>query len=756
MNIEAPAAHENARIIIGASQLNAPNGRIDIKAYSDVLLESGENDAYTFLKTKSKSGGIIRKSKFTRNTNHLIMPAPTELNAGAGISIQSGGDIDAYSTRFNAPKGSVTLTAAEALNLLAIEGKHLHKRETTKSSRLIGIKIKNKDYKREELTETKLPVKVIAKGVNTRSGWDTVLEGTEFETGLAGANIQAGVGPKARADAQIILKGIVTRVNTEETSKSNSTVWQSMAGSGSVTDTLSLPKFEGPTPPKFSAPGGYIADIPKGKLKTEIEKLAKQPEYAYLKQLQMAKDVNWNQVQLEYQKWDYKHEGLTGAGAAIIALALAAVTGGAGAGIASALSGTAVTGISATMANAAFLSLATQASVSLVNNKGNLGKTFKDLGRSSTVKKLATAVITAGVADKIGASSALQWSDSATLNNLTVNLANAGSSAVISTTINGGSLGDSLESAIIAALVQTAHGAAASKIKGLNQHYVAHKIAHAVAGCAAAAANKDKCQDGAIGAVVGEIVGEHLTKNTDFSSMTLEQVEQETKKITAYAKLVAGTTAGIAGGNVNVAAQSAQTAVENNAIKAVVTGAKIVYKAAKKGLRNGKITTKDLKQTLKDEGYDLADNLITLSDGTLDWNDARAIIDIVVGTELNKANRGEAAKKVNDYLAKNKPYIPNVGGVPNMSTYMKHNPFGKQLSQISEKTKFQYQGQSVYTVQKSQGLLKTGDRFYLDGQHKNHLEIFDKNGNFRFVLDMNGSVNQTKTKAAIGRKLNLK
>ncbi|KER38440.1 hypothetical protein F528_2628, partial [Neisseria meningitidis 992008] len=38
---------------------------------------------------------------------------------------------------------------------------------------------------------------------------------------------------------------------------------------------------------------------------------------------------------------------------------------------------------------------------------------------------------------------------------------------------------------------------AASKIKQLDQHYIAHKIAHAIAGCAAAAANKGKCQDGA-------------------------------------------------------------------------------------------------------------------------------------------------------------------------------------------------------------------------------------------------------------------
>ena len=244
-------------------------------------------------------------------------------------------------------------------------------------------------------------------------------------------------------------------------------------------------------------------------------------------------------------------------------LALAAVTGGAGAGIATALSGTVVTGTSAAMANAAFLSLATQASISLVNNKGNLGKTFKELGRSSTVKNLATAVLTAGVADKIGATTALNnVSNTEWVNNLSVNLATAGSSAVISTAINGGSLQDSLESAILSALVQTAHGAAASKIKDLDNNYIAHKVAHAVAGCAAAAANKGKCQDGAIGAAVGEIVGEQLR-----NGRYVENIDtKEQANILSYSRLIAGTVVGLTGGDVNVAAEAAQTAVLNNTL----------------------------------------------------------------------------------------------------------------------------------------------------------------------------------------------
>ncbi|HFC8462640.1 TPA: DUF637 domain-containing protein [Neisseria meningitidis] len=438
-----------------------------------------------------------------------------------------------------------------------------------KSTRFIGIKVGKSNYSKNELNETKLPVRVIAQTAKTRSGWDTVLEGTEFKTTLAGADIQAGVGEKARADAKIILKGIVNRIQSEEKLETNSTVWQKQAGRGSTIETLKLPSFESPTPPKLSAPGGYIVDIPKGNLKTEIEKLSKQPEYAYLKQLQVAKNINWNQVQLAYDRWDYKQEGLTEAGAAIIALAVTVVTSGAGTGAVLGLNGAA-----AAATDAAFASLASQASVSFINNKGNIGNTLKELGRSSTVKNLVVAAATAGVADKIGASALNNVSDKQWINNLTVNLANAGSAALINTAVNGGSLKDNLEANILAALVNTAHGEAASKIKQLDQHYIVHKIAHAIAGCAAAAANKGKCQDGAIGAAVGEIVGEALVKNTDFSRMSATEIEKSKAKITAYSKLVAGTASAVVGGDVNTAANAAQIAVENNTLYPRCVGAK--------------------------------------------------------------------------------------------------------------------------------------------------------------------------------------
>ncbi|MBH5934101.1 S-layer family protein [Neisseria meningitidis] len=443
------------------------------------------------------------------------------------------------------------------MTLYAVEELNYDKLDSQKRRRFLGISYSKAHDTTTQVMKTALPSRVVAESANLQSGWDTKLEGTQFETTLGGATIRAGVGEQARADAKIILEGIKSSIHTETVSSSKSTLWQKQAGRGSNIETLQLPSFTGPVAPVLSAPGGYIVDIPKGNLKTQIETLTKQPEYAYLKQLQVAKNINWNQVQLAYDKWDYKQEGLTEAGAAIIALAVTVVTSGAGTGAVLGLNGAA-----AAATDAAFASLASQASVSFINNKGDVGKTLKELGRSSTVKNLMVAVATAGVADKIGASALNNVSDKQWINNLTVNLANAGSAALINTAVNGGSLKDNLEANILAALVNTAHGEAASKIKQLDQHYIVHKIAHAIAGCAAAAANKGKCQDGAIGAAVGEILGETLLDGRDPGSLNVK----DRAKIIAKAKLAAGAVAALSKGDVSTAANAAAVAVENNSL----------------------------------------------------------------------------------------------------------------------------------------------------------------------------------------------
>ena len=165
------------------------------------------------------------------------------------------------------------------------------------------------------------------------------------------------------------------------------------------------------------------------------------------------------------------------------------------------------------LANAAFTSLASQASITLINNKGDIAKTLKDMSSSSTVKATLAAVLTAGVIDKLGSTSTMEAlrNSGGFSDKLTFNLINATGRALTTTAINGGNLEDTLKAALVGGLVDTAHGQAASAIKGLEADYLAHKLAHALAGCVAGAAAGGACKDGAIGAAIGEVVAEMFT-----------------------------------------------------------------------------------------------------------------------------------------------------------------------------------------------------------------------------------------------------
>ena len=99
-------------------------------------------------------------------------------------------------------------------------------------------------------------------------------------------------------------------------------------------------------------------------------------------------------------------------------------------------------------------------------------------------------------------------------------------------------------------------------------------------------------------------------------------------------------------------------------------------------------------------------------------------------------------------------YEPNKGSVGNMGELLNQPGFGSDIKGNTQKSSQQYQGQSVYKATGDVGdYINKGDQFYLDGQHKDHLEVFDKRGNFKVVLNLDGTVNRAKTDTATGRKL---
>ncbi|WP_242585388.1 MULTISPECIES: LXG domain-containing protein [unclassified Enterococcus] len=103
----------------------------------------------------------------------------------------------------------------------------------------------------------------------------------------------------------------------------------------------------------------------------------------------------------------------------------------------------------------------------------------------------------------------------------------------------------------------------------------------------------------------------------------------------------------------------------------------------------------------------------------------------------------------------NGKYQGNSNAITNMKEFFE-TEFGSSIKNKVSKTKKNYDGQQVYKADKkiSENLRKN-DQFYLDGQHKDHLEVFDKQGNFRFVLNLDGSINGAKTAKAAkqGRRI---
>jgi len=123
--------------------------------------------------------------------------------------------------------------------------------------------------------------------------------------------------------------------------------------------------------------------------------------------------------------------------------------------------------------------------------------------------------------------------------------------------------------------------------------------------------------------------------------------------------------------------------------------------------------------------------------------DVKAVADLVADIGIGAASGfGVTTEK----------YSPNVGAVGNMKQYLSSDGFGSELSESVRKTSQQYQGQSIYKATSDIGEnISRGDQLYLDGLHKDHIEVFDRNGKFKASLNLDGTINEAKTTSGQGR-----
>ncbi|SUD89732.1 polymorphic toxin-type HINT domain-containing protein [Psychrobacter phenylpyruvicus] len=655
----------NNSVVLNSADITSTNGDVRIDAAKgDINLEASQVaflDGSQTKKTSRKWYGK-KKVKITTTTTNNSNAITTDITAN-NIKLTSDGDINVYGSDLTAASnGNIRISAGKQLNLYAIDNIDEKNVDVKKKSSWLGIRY-NKDHNndtRQELSQ--LPTTLIGGKAYTKSGGNTLLQGTVFET-LNPSDIQVGVGRYADDSAKLILTPITNQITTTHNQQKESLVWQKTVDSGSIETTAKLPKFN--QTPTITTPNGVIVQVPvevtvndNNQAKNRINRgqedlgkiaiqLSKQPGYEYLADLEKRGDINWQQVELIQKNWNYKQEGLTPAAAALIAIAVtAALSGMDGGGVAtSLLNQTTTNATTAGIAgNAAMSTLATKATITLINNKGDINATLRQLARSETVRGMATSALTAGLTAEFNIGNNVNDAFAKKLSN---GISRGITEAAVNATVNGTSFEDALTNSLRASLVDVFAGEVFSKgVKPIDSddfaRNLAHKLAAAGVGCVAASAKNQSCDAGAIGAAVGEMVGDYLVEQGFEGELSAEQKQD----ILNRAKLVAGSVALIVGADVDTAANSAGVAVENNSLKVATTVIKVSGKVFKVAVKKGKVTIKDLKRALKEEGFDIVDNLITLSDGQVDINDAKAIIDLVVGTSLNKANKGQAALEI--------------------------------------------------------------------------------------------------------------
>lgn len=703
VNIRAVGKTKDDNLVLQATGITSKNGDVKIESNKSILFDAAIEQSYdrsTTTEKKKSWGGLKKKYITTVSESNDTNAASVDISA-KNISIETkkldtsvdartpDNNIDIYSGRFTAEGGKISINSGGNLNFYTVEESSSSNVDITKKSSFAGIKYNTSKTNATRTQVSELPATLTADYIGTQSVGGTRLVGTEFDY-LKDVTIKTGGTLEL-----IAAKTSITELLKKE---KNSVVWQSMQDKGSVTETAQLPSFNGPVLPTFKAAGGLSVQVPisekdvnKVELRDAILDLSKKPGNEYLKELVNRKDVDWQKVLLTQKDWDYKQQGLTAAGAAIIVIIITIVTMGTGtaaaagaaggtaasgttvglgasmigsAGVTTATVGgvTTITGVSTlgAMANAAITSLATQAGVSLINNGGDIGKTLKDLGSKDSIKNLAASVVTAGLMSQVSSALNLKPDSTVLSDRLVSNFTTSVGSTLVQTAIKGGNLEENLKVALLSGLAGAVQGELASQIgDNLDKmdpsvwEYTIHKIAHAAVGCAAAAATKASCEAGAIGAAVGEIVASLMPDPAN----GIEYNDEEKFKIKSTGKVVAGVVSAYAGYDVNTAANSADIAIQNNSlVRLASTAGKILVKsldelnAFRKAGKN--FTVNDLKASIKKQGADellgMADDLYSIfARNTSDFDRVMAAIDLVVGTDLKKSN-GAVTQKITE------------------------------------------------------------------------------------------------------------
>ncbi|WP_080647876.1 two-partner secretion domain-containing protein [Variovorax atrisoli] len=547
----------------------------EIKSAGDATIVAGR-DVNLGPVTTSRTDDIRWSSDNTRKdeTSKVI---GTTISGAGNVGIGAGRNLTGVAVTVNAGE-TLKLSAGDKLTLAA--GENSASASTTDAQKDgLSHSSSNADSQETSLARTTLT----GKDIQLKSGGDMTLSAIEANA----ENLSIDAGGKLN----LLTQKTTSAFSGSETDGDGA--WVSAKSAGHTDETSQYNLFNALNT-SIKASGGVTAQLGQN---ASLSELAKQPGMAWVNQLTsdpaLANSVEWQRVQEEHKKWAQSQTTMGPVAAAIVSVVVGVATAGAGSaaagtagtatstgtGIAGAmgLSATTTTIASAAM-QAGITAIASQATVSFVNNDGDLGKVFKELGSSQSVKNILTAMVTAGAIEGLSVEGVLPDNLRTATNGkalftdqLERQLINGTASAVVRSAINGTSLENELGTAIATALLNTVAAQGANAIAGLTNrntlNVYSQQVAHAILGCVVGAGRASAeagggsgagCAAGAVGAVVGELTAKAVNPTAD-PALTEQTLEA--------ANLMSGVVGALVGGSASasyISAAAGANAAENN------------------------------------------------------------------------------------------------------------------------------------------------------------------------------------------------
>ncbi|MGJ7488890.1 filamentous hemagglutinin N-terminal domain-containing protein [Variovorax sp. ZT4R33] len=544
-------------------------GSVGMTAKGDVTLDSVTTGQSESIRWSSRNSRIDGNSSETGTT----------VSGGTSVAISAGGDLTARAATLSAGT-DLSLDAGGKLVLYAGQDQTYAQTEQSQRS---GMSYRRLEASSSDTTLARTTLE--AQNVKLRSGGDTTLGAIKVDANTL--DIQAG--------GQLNLLTQTTTSSRSRNESDGNAMFVNARTKGNIDETTNYNQFNVASV-HLQAAGGINANVAKG---TDLATLAQQPGMAWVNQLisdpALVNSTQWRTVEEAHQKWQTDQSGLGPVSSALVMLVVAVATAGAG----TAAAGTAGTTATATSAatvgtgmagamgltagqtailagamQAGITTLAGQATVSFMNNAGNLGKVFDELVSSQSLQNLATAMVTAGVLQGLSTSGLLPenlasatngtatWTDQ-----LQRQLIDNTAAAVIRSGINGTSLQGELQQGILTAFLNTAAAQGANWIgqngpqgnQSLNAF--AAEAAHAIVGCAVGAGRSGSgagCAPGALGAVIGHLTAQAVNPTGD------PALANETLQASQLMAGLAGAFVSANGQGVSTAASAGVNAAENN------------------------------------------------------------------------------------------------------------------------------------------------------------------------------------------------